>query len=180
MTGGEGRFQNPFLFPCRKKKRFLESKEKGAFEIWCAVGCPAAACVFTPPWGTGPGRYGLCGRNREGRIFYLSAAWAVGVAAWFGAQIRGPARAQRSGSRGERTSKGAERVFAVRRKQSEADFARTMSRPTNSVVPYRCGGRPQAAPTKTEKRSGRGGLWPPARSGVTFPSVILSVPFLSF
>ena len=66
--------QRPFLFPCRKKKRFLESKEKGAFEIWCAVGCPAAACVFTPPWGTGPGRYGLCGRNREKRMFYLPAA----------------------------------------------------------------------------------------------------------
>ena len=23
-----------------------------------------------------PGRYGLCGRNREKRAFYLSAAWA--------------------------------------------------------------------------------------------------------
>ena len=76
MTGGEGRFQNPFLFPCRKKKRFLGSKEKGAFENWSAVRCPAAACVFTPPSGTGPGRYGLCGRNREKRAFYLSAAWA--------------------------------------------------------------------------------------------------------
>ena len=68
--------QNPFLFPCRKKKRFLKSKEKGAFESWGAVRCPAAACVFTPPSGTGPGRYGLCGRNREKRAFYLSAAWA--------------------------------------------------------------------------------------------------------
>ena len=37
-------------------------------------------------------------------------------------------RAQRSGSCCERTSKGAERVFAVRRKQSKADFARTKRR----------------------------------------------------
>ena len=95
--GGEGRFQDPFLFPCRKKKRFLESKEKGAFENWGAVGCPAAACVFPPPSGTSPGRYGLCGRNREKRVCCLPAAWAMRVAAWFGAQIRGPARTQRSG-----------------------------------------------------------------------------------
>ena len=67
--------QNPFLFPCRKKKRFLESKEKGAFENWGAVGCPAAACVFPPPSGTSPGRYGLCGRNREKRVCCLPAAW---------------------------------------------------------------------------------------------------------
>ena len=66
--------QNPFLFPCWKKKRFLGSKEKGAFENWCAVGCSSAACVFTPPPGTCPGRYGLCGRNREKRMFYLPAA----------------------------------------------------------------------------------------------------------
>ena len=52
--------QNPFLFPCWKKKRFLESKEKGAFESWGAVGRSAAAPVFTPPLGTSPGRYGLC------------------------------------------------------------------------------------------------------------------------
>ena len=43
-------------------------------------------------------------------------------------------RAQRSGSCCERTSKGAERVFAVRRKQSEADFART-KRSEESVFP---------------------------------------------
>ena len=68
-------FQNPFLFPCWKKKRFLGSKEKEAFEIWSAVGCSSAACVFTPPLGTSPSRYGLCGRNRERFAFYLSAAW---------------------------------------------------------------------------------------------------------
>ena len=73
--------QRPFLFPCRKKKRFLGSKEKGAFEIWGAVRCSAAAPIFTSPLCTGPGRYGLCGRNREKRMFYLSAAWAVGIAA---------------------------------------------------------------------------------------------------
>ena len=37
---------------------------------------------------------------------------------------------RRNAFRRERTSKGAERVFTVRRKQSEVDFARTMSRPT--------------------------------------------------
>ena len=36
-----------------------------------------------------------------------------------------PARAQRSGSCGERTSKRAGEIFAVRRKWSQADFART-------------------------------------------------------
>ena len=44
-------------------------------------------------------------------------------------RIRSPvlyaARAQRSGSCCERTSKGAKCVFAVRRKQNRADFART-------------------------------------------------------
>ena len=84
-ASGDGRDgQRPFLFPCWKKKRFLESKEKGAFGNWGAVRCPAAACVFTPPWRTGPGRYGLCGRNRERRHFYLAAAFVVGVAAWVG------------------------------------------------------------------------------------------------
>ena len=46
-------------------------------------------------------------------------------------------RAQQSGSCCERTSKGAERVFAVRRKQSEADFART-KRSEESASPSLC------------------------------------------
>ena len=48
-------------------------------------------------------------------------------------QIWGP-HGRRNAFRGERTSKGAERVFAVRRKQSEADFART-KRSEESVIP---------------------------------------------
>ena len=46
--------------------------------------------------------------------------------------LMGP-RERRNAFRGERTSKGAERVFAVRRKQSEADFART-KRSEESVI----------------------------------------------
>ena len=68
--GRERRFQNPFLFPCRKKKRFLESKEKGApvRVEWSQVGIRRPG--FTPPLWSGPVHGGLPGRNRENRWSY--------------------------------------------------------------------------------------------------------------
>ena len=123
MWRRERRFQNPFLFPCWKKKRFLESKEKGAFKTGAVFVAPRRPASFRPHGGPATAVTAYVGRNREKRAFYPAAAWVVGVAAWVG-------------------------------------------------------GRPQAAPTKTEKRSGRGGLWPPVWSGATVPSVILRVASL--
>ncbi len=45
-----------------------------------------------------------------------------------------PARAQRSGSRGERRSKGAAAVFAARRKRRQADFATTRRMPSDAAA----------------------------------------------
>ena len=81
--------QKPFLFPCRKKKRFLESKEKGApvRVEWSQIGFRRP--VFTPPPSTGPVHSGLPGRNRETRWSYPTffrrlRRWASGrgAAAW--------------------------------------------------------------------------------------------------
>ena len=62
--------QRPFLFPCRKKKRFLGSKEKGApvRVEWSQIGFRRP--VFTPPPSTGPVHSGLPGRSRETRWSY--------------------------------------------------------------------------------------------------------------
>ena len=62
--GGRRTRSKPISFSLPEKKRFLGSKEKGAFEIWGAVRCSAAAPIFTSPLCAGPGRYGLCGRHR--------------------------------------------------------------------------------------------------------------------
>ena len=72
----------------------------------------------------------------------------------FGAPNGAPAGTQRSGSCGERRSKGACAVFAVRRKRSQADFATTTmggafppAKPASSPVPrpWREKERPRAA-----------------------------------
>ena len=62
--------QKPFLFPCRKKKRFLESKEKGApvGVRWLQIGFRRPG--FTPPLWSDPVHGGLPGRNRENRWSY--------------------------------------------------------------------------------------------------------------
>ena len=71
-------FQNPFLFLWQKKKRFLNAKEKEALWLYRGVkGKDTAAYVFTLTVWTSPGRYGLCGRNRETPWSYLPAAWFV-------------------------------------------------------------------------------------------------------
>ena len=65
-ASGDGRDgQRPFLFPCWKKKRFLESKEKGApvGVRWLQIGFQRP--VFTPPLRTGPVHSGLPRWNRE-------------------------------------------------------------------------------------------------------------------
>ena len=65
-ASGDGRDgQRPFLFPCRKKKRFLESKEKGApvGVRWLQIGFRRP--VFTPPLRTDPVHSGLPRWNRE-------------------------------------------------------------------------------------------------------------------
>ena len=163
-----------FFFPAGKRNGFWNPKKKGLLRIEARCGVRRRLASLRPHGGPAPAVTAYAGGTGKGgySISPPPGRWVSrrGLARKSGA----PREPSAAGRVVERTSKGAERVFAVRRKQSEADFARTMSRPTNSVVPYRCGGRPQAAPTKTEKRSGRGGLWPPARSGVTFPSVILS------
>ena len=53
-----------------------------------------------------------------------------------GARNGVPTRAQRSGSGGERRSKGAGAVFAVRRKRRQADFATTMGRRVSAVQAF--------------------------------------------
>ena len=70
-ASGDGRDgQRPFLFPCWKKKRFLESKEKGApvGVRWLQIGFRRP--VFTPPLWSGPVHGGLPGRNRDKPWFY--------------------------------------------------------------------------------------------------------------
>ena len=77
-TVGDEDFQNPFLFLWQKKKRFLNAKEKEALWLYRGVkGKDTAAYVFTLTVWTSPGRYGLCGRNRETPWSYLPAAWFV-------------------------------------------------------------------------------------------------------
>ena len=63
----ERRFQRPFLFPCRKKKRFLESKEKGApvRVEWLQIGIRRPG--FTPPLSTSTVHRRLRRWNRESR-----------------------------------------------------------------------------------------------------------------
>ena len=62
--------QNPFLFPCRKKKRFLESKEKGASKRveWSQIGIRRP--VFTPPPSTSTVHRRLRRWNRDKLWFY--------------------------------------------------------------------------------------------------------------
>ena len=62
--------QNPFLFPCRKKKRVLESKEKGASKRveWSQIGIRRP--VFTPPPSTSTVHRRLRRWNREKSWFY--------------------------------------------------------------------------------------------------------------
>ena len=62
--------QNPFLFPCRKKKRFLESKEKGASVRveWSQIGIRRPG--FTPPSSTRTVHRRLRRRNRDKPWFY--------------------------------------------------------------------------------------------------------------
>ena len=69
-------------------------------------------------------------------------------------QIWGP-HGRRNAFRGERTSKGAERVFAVRRKQSEADFART-KRSEESVSPVLLANRGAPSVTFGDSSLGEG------------------------
>ena len=77
--------QRPFLFPCRKKKRFLESKEKGApvGVEWSQIGFRRPG--FTPPLRTSTVHSGLPGRNRDKpwsypTFFRRLRGWASGVA----------------------------------------------------------------------------------------------------
>ena len=88
--------QRPFLFPCRKKKRFLESKEKGApvRVEWSQIGIRRP--VFTPPLWTSTVHRRLRRRNRENLWFYPTffrrlRGWVLGrgaadcipvIAAW--------------------------------------------------------------------------------------------------
>ena len=81
--------QNPFLFPCRKKKRFLESKEKGAPKgvKWSQIGIRRPG--FTPPLWTSTVHRRLRRWNREKPWFYPTffrrlRRWASGRgdAAW--------------------------------------------------------------------------------------------------
>ena len=62
--------QNPFLFPCRKKKQFLESKDKGApvRVEWSQIGIRRPG--FTPPLRSGPVHSGLPRWNRENQWSY--------------------------------------------------------------------------------------------------------------
>ena len=166
----------PISFSRRKKKRFLESKEKGApvRVKWLQIGIRRPG--FTPPLRSSTVHRRLRRWNRDRPWFYPTFFRRLGrrvsgrgAAAWYtsivgcgsvsftyslftvtsyfslwGAttrratappfkhvilrrSIHSPvlyaARAQRSGSCCEKTSKGAECVFAVRRKQNKADFA---------------------------------------------------------
>ena len=81
----ERRFQRPFLFPCRKKKRFLESKEKGApvRVKWLQIGIRRP--VFTPPLSTSTVHRRLRRWNRESRgsIPHFFAACVGGGRAWW-------------------------------------------------------------------------------------------------
>ena len=60
-----GKRSKPISLPCRKKKRFLESKEKGApvGVRWLQIGFRRPG--FTPPLRSGPVHGGLPGRNRD-------------------------------------------------------------------------------------------------------------------
>ena len=68
VKGRGRRFQNPFLFPCRKKKRFLESKEKGApvRVEWSQIGIRRPG--FTPPLRTST-VYGRLPRWNRGKLW---------------------------------------------------------------------------------------------------------------
>ena len=89
VKGRGRRFQNPFLFPCRKKKRFLESKEKGApvRVEWSQIGIRRPG--FTPPLRTSTA-HGLRQRNRDRPWSYphffrrlRGRASECGGAAWY-------------------------------------------------------------------------------------------------
>ena len=69
LSGPLRNVQSPFLFPCRKKKRFLESKEKGApvRVRWSQI--VIRRPVFTPPLRSSTG-HSLRRWNRENRWFY--------------------------------------------------------------------------------------------------------------
>ena len=96
VKGRERRFQRPFLFPCRKKKWFLESKEKGASVRveWSQIGIRRPG--FTPPLRTSP-VYGRLPRWNRGKLwsyptfFRRLRGWVLGrgaadcipvIAAW--------------------------------------------------------------------------------------------------
>ena len=87
--------QKPFLFPCRKKKRFLESKEKGAPVRVRWLQIVIRRPVFTPPPSTSTG-HSLRRRNRERLWFYPTffrrlRRWGSGrgAAAWCSFCCRG-------------------------------------------------------------------------------------------